>query len=285
MTTFPIQRPAHSSQPQARPVHRGGSDHDRSRDSEPDREHRKGPKRVVLAGLLAAAAVVAIALVAIRNDDPASPADQPSPTVTVAPTVPPRALFGTPGGQFVPGTYYRRRGRRNHRHRGSSSLSALAGPTSATTGRSMDRISVSSPSADPTECSQTPATPSEGYHPGPVTTLDGLVAALSEQGGWANVTTPSDITVDGYAGKEFQRTAPAEFTDCDTGNARFPSWGNGAGRPWTGRTTNPPRSRPCGSSTSTARSSSSTRDSPDTRDPNAVAGLAAVLDSIRIEQA
>ena len=39
-----------------------------------------------------------------------------------------------------------------------------------------------------------------------MTTLDGLVAALSQQGGWANVTTPSDITVDGYAGKEFQRT-------------------------------------------------------------------------------
>ena len=47
--------------------------------------------------------MVAIALVAIRNDDPVSPADQPSPTVTVPVTVPPRALFGTPGEQFVPG--------------------------------------------------------------------------------------------------------------------------------------------------------------------------------------
>jgi len=50
-------------------------------------EHRKGhPKRVLVAALLAAAAVVAIILVAIRKDDPVSPADQPSSTITVPPT-------------------------------------------------------------------------------------------------------------------------------------------------------------------------------------------------------
>jgi hypothetical protein len=49
-------------------------------------EHRKGPKWVLRAALLVAAAVAAIALVAIRKDDPVSPADQPSPTVTVPPT-------------------------------------------------------------------------------------------------------------------------------------------------------------------------------------------------------
>jgi hypothetical protein len=43
-------------------------------------ERRKGPRRVVVAVLLAAAAVAAITLVAIRNDDPVSPADQPRPT-------------------------------------------------------------------------------------------------------------------------------------------------------------------------------------------------------------
>ena len=48
------------------------------------------------------------------------------------------------------------------------------------------------------------------------TTLDGLVAALSEQKGWADVTAPSDISIDGYAGKAFQRTAPADMSDCDT---------------------------------------------------------------------
>ena len=49
-----------------------------------------------------------------------------------------------------------------------------------------------------------------------MTTVDGLVAALSEQGGWADVTAPSDISIDGYAGKAFQRTAPADISDCDT---------------------------------------------------------------------
>jgi hypothetical protein len=60
-------------------------------------EHRRGSKRVLVAGLLAAAVVAAIALVAIRKDDPVSPADQPSPTETapttetVTPTAPPPA--------------------------------------------------------------------------------------------------------------------------------------------------------------------------------------------------
>ncbi len=53
-----------------------------------------------------------------------------------------------------------------------------------------------------------------GIHPGPVDTVDGLVAALTEQQGWADVTAPSDISVDGYAGKAFQRTAPADISDC-----------------------------------------------------------------------
>ena len=57
---------------------------------------------------------------------------------------------------------------------------------------------------------------SDGYHPGPVDTLDGLVAALTEQRGWADVTAPSDISVDGYVGKTFQRTAPADMSDCNT---------------------------------------------------------------------
>ena len=69
----------------------------------------------------------------------------------------------------------------------------------------------------------------DGFHPGPLTTLDGLVAALSEQGGWVDVTAPTDITVDGYDGKAFQRTAPAEFVDCDTSFAPFRSWENDDG--------------------------------------------------------
>ncbi len=52
----------------------------------------------------AAAVVVAIAVVATRNDD-ATPADQPSPTVTVPPTVPPQPLPNK-SGPLAPGTYY-----------------------------------------------------------------------------------------------------------------------------------------------------------------------------------
>ncbi len=58
--------------------------------------------------------------------------------------------------------------------------------------------------------------PEDGYHPGPVDTVDGLVAALTAQQGWAEVTAPSDISVDGYVGKAFQRTAPADMSGCGT---------------------------------------------------------------------
>ena len=37
-----------------------------------------------------------------------------------------------------------------------------------------------------------------------------------QQAGWADVTAPSDISVDGYAGKAFQRTAPTDMSGCDT---------------------------------------------------------------------
>jgi hypothetical protein len=68
---------------------------------------------------------------------------------------------------------------------------------------------------------------SDGFYPGSLTTLDGLVAALSEQGGWVDVTTPRDISVDGYAGKAFQRKSPASFADCSaTPFSPFRSWEN-----------------------------------------------------------
>jgi hypothetical protein len=69
----------------------------------PTEPRRKGGKRVLVAGLLAAAAVAAIALVVTRDD--AVPADRPAPAVT--PTTPPRPLFGRPEGELlVPGTYF-----------------------------------------------------------------------------------------------------------------------------------------------------------------------------------
>ena len=55
-----------------------------------------------------------------------------------------------------------------------------------------------------------PCHPTDGFYPGPVDTVDGFVTALTEQQGWAEVTAPSDISVDGYVGKAFQRTAPAD---------------------------------------------------------------------------
>jgi hypothetical protein len=72
----------------------------------------------------------------------------------------------------------------------------------------------------------------DGFHPGPVTTLDGLVTALSEQGGWVDVTAPTEITVNGYDGYAFQRTAPAEFVDCDSSFAPFRSWQYDDGKPF-----------------------------------------------------
>ena len=51
--------------------------------------------------------------------------------------------------------------------------------------RQCTRISVSLHSAVPTDVSSDACHASDGFHPGPMTTLDGLVAALTEQGGWA----------------------------------------------------------------------------------------------------
>ena len=75
--------------------------------------------------------------------------------------------------------------------------------------------------------------PTDGFYPGSVATVDGFVTALREQqGGWVDVTAPSDISVDGYLGKAFQRTAPAVMAGCTTrdggsrfsGDAVLPSW-------------------------------------------------------------
>ncbi|HZB42768.1 MAG TPA: hypothetical protein VE487_17475 [Ilumatobacter sp.] len=242
---------------------------------------RKSPKRLVVAGLLAAATVVAIALVAIYEGDTASPADQPSPTVTAAPSVPPRALFGTPDEQFVPGTYF------------VDEVDGTATPrifitldgawTNLSDGWSIDGqdlgvITFSRPDrvfADACHAD-------EGFHPGPVTTLDGLVTALSEQRGWAEVTTPSSITVNGYAGKEFQRTAPADFTGCNSGNQAFRSWETGF-QGWSNYEPNEVETLRVLDVDGTIIILNA-RLKPDQNDANAVAGLVATLDTIRIEQ-
>ena len=38
------------------------------------------------------------------------------------------------------------------------------------------------------------------------------------------MTAPTDISVNGYDGYAFQRTAPAEFVDCDSSFAPFHGW-------------------------------------------------------------
>ena len=187
-------------------------------------EHRKGPKRALIAGLLAAAAVVAIALVAIRNDDPVSPADQPSPTVTAPPSVPPQALFGGPDVPLAPGTY---------------SIDQVEGTPTPTPRilvtigdgwSTYDDWGLIKDGGDPIEAMTVNVPdrvfldachPSEGDHPAPLNTLDGLTTALIEQAGWIDVTTPSDISIDGYAGKAFQRVTPTDLSDCPLG---FTSW-------------------------------------------------------------
>ena len=53
-----------------------------------------------------------------------------------------------------------------------------------------------------------------------------LVAALEDQPG-RHATTPTDVTLDGYAGKQMEITAPDDFAGCDLG--RFQSWTFGPG--------------------------------------------------------
>jgi hypothetical protein len=189
----------------------------------PTEPRQERPTRVLVAGILAAAAVVAIVLVASRFGDDTTPSDEPSPTVTVPLAPPPRALFDIPG-ELVPGTYY------------VDNVDATATPRIIVTvgpgwendgGWSIAKGQTIMTFSRPDRVFLDACHPTDGYHPGPMTTLDGLVAALSEQGGWVDVTTPSDITVDGYAGKAFQRKTPADFSDCVSDPVMFPSWENG----------------------------------------------------------
>jgi hypothetical protein len=212
----------------------------------PTEPRRKGGKRVLVAGLLAAAAVAAIALVVTRDDD-AVPADRPAPAVTVPPTTPPRALFATPDGeQLAPGTYFVDEVDGTPTARIFVTIGAgwsnfidegidKGGPTPRTySPEDEDAVGFISFSR-PDQVYLDACHLSDGFHPGPVTTLDGLVTALSEQGGWADVTAPSDISIDGYPGKTFQRTAPAVISDCPNmspGHMRLPELGGDGLKSW-----------------------------------------------------
>jgi hypothetical protein len=207
----------------------------------PTGPRRRGRNRVGVAALLAAAAVVAIVLLATR-DDAQSPADEPAPTVTVPPTLPPRSLSGTPDGALLAsGTYYVDEIDGTPTPRifvtigagwSNSSLDEGLGkngptPTTYSPEDDVGFITFSRPDRVYLDACHT----SDGFHPRPVTTLDDLVAALTEQGGWLEVTAPSDISVDGYPAKTFQRTVPAVLSDCpnfSSGHMRLPELdGNG----------------------------------------------------------
>ena len=189
---------------------------------------------------------MAIAVVATRDDD-ATPADQPSSTVTVPPTTPPRALPNGSGSApvtILPGTYFVDEvagirtpriyatlgvgwsnwsdGWQINKRDDNRTYDEMVRDDNMTPEEAFDEglqhdvgvMEFSHPIAVYSDACHW----EDGNHPGPLDTVDGLVAALTEQLGWAEVTAPSDISVDGYVGKAFQRTAPADMSDCSTRN-------------------------------------------------------------------
>jgi hypothetical protein len=207
--------------------------------TDPTEPRQKRPMRVVAAGILAAAAaVVAIVFVASSDVDVVTPADEPVP-------LPPwsRALL-EPGTYFVDEVTGKPTAR---------ILFTIGAGWHTQRGPGIGQFDIgqilfSRPYAVFSDaCHAGPAADDSGIDwnggmppdPGPEgATVDSLVAALSEQRGWADVTTPSDISVDGYVGKAFQRTVPADISDCErnlygprtrpanffTKSPRFRSW-------------------------------------------------------------
>jgi hypothetical protein len=174
----------------------------------PNEPEPKRPTRLWVAGILAAAAAVVAIVLVVPGDG-----DEPSPVVTVAPTPPPAPLFGAADEEFVPGTYF------VDEVEGTPTprifLTLGAGWTNTADGWGIGNDAGYITFSQPDRVDLDACHSAEGLHPGPLTTLDGLVAALTEQQGWVDVSAPTDITVNGYEGKAFQRTAPAEFVDCN----------------------------------------------------------------------
>jgi hypothetical protein len=204
--------------------------------TDPTEPRQKRPKRVVVAAILAAAAaVVAIAFVATSDVDVVTPADEPSTTVPSTPL--PRALPNTGGEQLVPGTYFVAANDLPMFQfdevtgiptaRILFTIDAGRWRSGFQDGRVIGKWDIAEDGTGTIDLgfmvfSRPYAVFSDACHAGaagdsgPVATVDGLVAALIEQRGWADVTAPSDISVDGYAGKAFQRTVPADISDCET---------------------------------------------------------------------
>jgi hypothetical protein len=193
----------------------------------------KRNRRRVAKIILAAAAVFAIVLVASREVDDLTSADEPSTTVTVPPTAPPRALPNTArnSARLAPGTYFVDEvdGIPTPRIFATIGDGWYVGdsgwyitkrehlPASQTDPDPLDGLIGQMTFSHPSAVFSDACHSAEGYYRGSVANLDGLVAALTEQQGWAEVTAPRDISIDGYAGKAFQRTAPATVAECDGG--------------------------------------------------------------------
>lgn len=196
--------------------------------TDPIEPRQKRPMRVVVASILAAAAaVVAIVLVASSDVDVVTPADEP------APTVPPTPLSGAlpnTSGLLEPGTYFvdEVTGKPTARILFTIGAGWYTQHGPGIRQNDIGQILFSRPYAVFSDaCHPGAAADGNGIwpgamppdpvppDPGPVATVDGLVAALSEQRGWADVTAPSNISVDGYTGKAFQRTVPAEISNCE----------------------------------------------------------------------
>jgi methyl acetate hydrolase len=176
--------------------------------------------------------VVAVVVLVVFDRDDMRPADQPSPSVTVPPTTPPRARGNIPH-QLAPGTYFVDEVSGTPTPRIFATLGAgwrdlsndedwdlfkfdadtdAGAPVDESFQYQVGAMTFSNPVAVYSDACHWEG----GFHPGAVDTLDGLVAALTAQRGWAEVTVPSDISVDGYVGKAFRRTAPADMSDCST---------------------------------------------------------------------
>ena len=84
--------------------------------------------------------------------------------------------------------------------------------------------------------------------PPPVSSVDALVTALAGQKG-LRVSTPTDITVDGFAGTSMERTVPAGTTLAECDGVQFRPWLDTNGE---NGTSSPVSATCCGSSTSAA---------------------------------
>jgi len=157
---------------------------------------------------------VALASLAACSDDGGGTAPAPSPTVTPIPSLP-------AAGALEPGAYVVTMGTAfDAAHRITVSVPggwegfegfAVGGPA----GMYVDFWNVDNVYADPCKWVGTLLDPPVGPR------VDDLVAALANQPG-RHASTPTEVAVDGFAGKKIELTVPASTADCD--GSEFRSW-------------------------------------------------------------